>query len=109
MYASTMQNFLLSRIWCNMRKTEPNIAFFPINSGRCGQASNEIPLIQLPPASNRNRLLPHNLDRRRTVLRLGRLLVQSQVEAADNRIGVVNGDRPHVGQRLDLGGARDEV
>ena len=29
--------------------------------------------------------------------------MQSQVEAADNRIGVVNGDWPDVSQRLDLG------
>jgi hypothetical protein len=41
-------------------------------------------------------------------LRRRRLLVQSQVEAADNRIGIVDRDRPHVGQRLDLGGTRGE-
>ena len=31
--------------------------------------------------------------------------MQAQVEAADNRVGVVDGDWPDIGQSLDLGSA----
>lgn len=70
---------------------------FPVNSVMMWPDSNGNPSYHLQAT------LLHHLDRHGV---LNRLLVQSQVEAADNRVGVVNRDRPHIGQRLDLGSTR---
>jgi hypothetical protein len=59
----------------------------------------------LLPVGNLDRLAILDLDRRS----LAALLVQGQVEAADDRVGVVDGNRSYVGQGLDLGGARDRA
>jgi hypothetical protein len=59
----------------------------------------------LLPVGNLDRLAILDLDRRS----LAALLVQGQVEAADDRVGVVDGNRSYVGQGLDLCGARDRA